>query len=186
MLDDLLSFHQPLDGKEAAALAEMQAFAQSLSRPFWRGQWPAHFTGSAVVVDATGLRVCLVLHRKLNRWLQPGGHAEEGDGGDLARTALREAREETGLVVALHPTAPQPFDLDVHAIPAHGIEPLHRHLDVRFLVVSEGERNLAHDPAESHDAEWLAWPEALARADDPALVRLLQKARRWAEDRHRA
>jgi 8-oxo-dGTP pyrophosphatase MutT (NUDIX family) len=184
MLDDLLTFHQPLDRREAGALAEMQAFAHSLDRPLWRGQWPAHFTGSALVVDAAGGRVCLVLHRKLNRWLQPGGHAEEADEGDLARTALREAREETGLVVSLHPSASRPFDLDVHVIPARGEEPEHQHLDVRFLVVAEPAGELVHDPAESHDAQWHTWAEALARADEPALVRLLQKARTWVEDRH--
>jgi 8-oxo-dGTP pyrophosphatase MutT (NUDIX family) len=185
MLDDLLAFHQPLDPREAVALAQMQALAHSLDRPQWRGQWPAHFTGSALVVDEQGGRVCLVLHRKLSRWLQPGGHAEETDEGDLARTALREAREETGLAVSLHPSAPRPLDLDVHVIPARGEEPEHQHLDVRFLVVAEGLGELVHDPAESHDARWHTWPEALARADEPALVRLLQKGRTWVEHRHR-
>lgn len=176
-LAELLGAHVATDEKEREDLAQMRDFAASLAQPFSRGQWPAHFTGSAVVVDARGARVCLVLHGKLNRWLQPGGHADEADGGDLSRTALREAREETGLEVALHAHAPRPLDVDVHVIPARKTEPEHRHLDVRYLVVAANPDALAHDPGESHGAQWLSWDEALARADEPALVRMLAKAR---------
>jgi 8-oxo-dGTP pyrophosphatase MutT (NUDIX family) len=176
-LSSVLAAHVPTDDKERADLTAMQDFAATLAAPFSRAQWPAHFTGSAVVVDPAGQRVCLVLHGKLHRWLQPGGHADEADGGDLSVTALREAREETGLSVALHPRAPRPLDVDVHVIPARRADPEHRHLDVRYLVVAANPEALAHDPSESHGAQWLSWDEALARADEPALTRMLAKAR---------
>jgi 8-oxo-dGTP pyrophosphatase MutT (NUDIX family) len=176
-LQALLARVHPADEKERADLLAQRAFATSLAEPFSRAQWPAHFTGSAVVVTPDGARVCLVLHAKLSRWLQPGGHAEPGDGGDLARTALREAAEETGLEVRLHATAALPLDVDVHVIPARKAEPEHQHLDVRFLVVAANPQALAHDPNESHGAQWLSWEDALARADEPALRRLLEKAR---------
>ena len=173
----LLAAHVPTDDKERADLAVMRDFASSLERPFSRDQWPAHFTGSAAVVTPDGARVCLLLHGKLNRWLQPGGHADEADGGDMSVSALREAREETGCDVLLHPTAPRPLDVDVHVIPARKADPEHRHLDVRFLVVAKNPEALVHDPNESHGAQWLTWDEALARADEAPLVRLLKKAR---------
>lgn len=173
----LLSGHRPSDAKEAQDLAHMREQAARLPSPFSRAQEGAHFTGSAVVVTPDGARVCLVLHGKLHRWLQPGGHADAADGGDMAATALREAREETGCRVALHPTAPRPLDVDAHHIPARRTVPEHVHLDVRYLVVAEDPESLRHDPAESHGAQWLPWEEALARADEPALVRLLTKAR---------
>lgn len=177
-LSALLAAHQPSDEKETADLRELRGFAVSLSEPFSRAQWPAHFTGSAVVVTPTFDRVCLVLHAKLNRWLQPGGHAEAMDGGSMEATALREAREETGCEVTLHPAAPRPLDVDVHVIPARKTEPQHRHLDVRYLVVAKDPAALAHDPNESHGARWLTWAEALRRADEAPLARLLEKARR--------
>lgn len=179
-LAQLLALHVATDDKERADLAAMRGFAGSLEAPFSRAQWPAHFTGSAVVVDPRGERVVLVLHAKLQRWLQPGGHADEADGGVMESTALREAREETGLEVSLHPGAPRPLDVDVHVIPARKSEPEHRHLDVRYLVVAANPAALAHDPGESHGAQWLTWDEALARADEAPLIRLLQKARRHA------
>jgi 8-oxo-dGTP pyrophosphatase MutT (NUDIX family) len=175
----LLDAHRPEDEQERADLEAMREAARALEQPFSRAQPGAHFTGSAVVVDPEAGRVCLVHHGKLDRWLQPGGHAEEGDGGSLEATALREAREETGLQVRLHPAAPRPLDVDAHRIPARRDEPEHRHLDVRFLLVADEPERLAHDPGESHGARWLPWDEALALADEPALKRLLLKARRF-------
>ncbi len=56
---------------------------------------PGHLTGSALVVDPSDRRILVLFHAKLQRWLQPGGHAD-GD-GDLARVALREAHESEAL-----------------------------------------------------------------------------------------
>jgi len=176
-LPALLAPHAPTDAKEREDLARMLAFATQLARPFSREQERAHFTGSAVVVDPAGERVVMLHHGKLNRWLQPGGHSEEADAGDMEATALREAREETGCRVRLHARAPRPLDVDIHTIPARKSEPEHLHLDVRFLVVAENPEALVHDPNESSGVQWLTWDEALARADEAPLRRLLEKAR---------
>ncbi|ADO69667.1 NUDIX hydrolase [Stigmatella aurantiaca] len=176
-LEALLARHVPTDAKEREDLERMRTFAAALAQPFSRSQTPAHFTGSAVVVNPTGTRVVLVHHGKLKRWLQPGGHAEAVDGGRMDATALREAREETGCQVRLHPSAPQPLDVDVHTIPARKDEPEHLHLDVRYLVVVVDPDTLAHDPAESLGAQWMGWDEALTHADEAPLRRMLEKAR---------
>ncbi|WNG14715.1 NUDIX hydrolase [Cystobacter fuscus] len=174
----LLSHHVPADEREREDLERMRRFAEELEQPFSRAQPRAHFTGSAVVVDPAGARVVLLLHGKLKRWLQPGGHAEEADAGRMEDSALREAREETGCRVVLHPRAPRPLDVDVHTIPARKDEAEHQHLDVRYLVVAENPEALVHDPNESTGAQWLTWDEALARVgEDAPLRRLLEKAR---------
>jgi len=171
----LLDAVVPEDEKERADLRLLRDFAESLTEPFSHRQPLAHFTGSALVTD--GARVALVLHLKLERWLQPGGHAEPQDGGDLSRTALREAHEETGLAVRLHPSAPRPLDVDVHAIPARPETPAHLHLDVRFLAVAEASAKLLLDASEVTDVRWFSLDEALQQADDASLQRLLRKAR---------
>jgi 8-oxo-dGTP pyrophosphatase MutT (NUDIX family) len=167
-LDELLSRHVAADDEEAADLERMRAYAGSLAQPFSRDEPEAHFTASAVVVDAAGERTLLVHHRKSGSWFQPGGHFEPDDASP-AHAALREAREETGLAVHLHGDAP--LDVDVHWIPWDE----HWHLDLRYLVVAEGEP----DPqaAEVHAAEWLTWEEAFERIDETALRRALTKAR---------
>lgn len=172
----LLADHEPADAKERADLAVMRQSAKVLQAPFSPEQEGAHFTGSALVVDPRGARVCLIHHRKLGRWLQPGGHAEPTDEGDLKRTALREAHEETGLTVALHPTAPSPLDVDVHAIPARNEKPGHLHLDVRFLLVARDPEALVAQEAETLGARWFSFSEALAMADEEPLRRMLLKA----------
>jgi len=174
----LLASHVPEDAKEREDLGRMRHFARALAQPFSRAQPEAHFTGSAVVVDPAGARVVMLHHRKLQRWLQPGGHADVTDAGSMETTALREAREETGCRVALHPAAPRPLDVDIHGIPARPDEPAHLHLDVRFLVVAENPEALVHDPAESWGVQWLTWEEAMTRADEAPLRRMLEKARR--------
>ena len=176
-LRELLARHVPADEKERGDLERMRGFATGLERPFSRSQPEAHFTGSAVVVDPSGERVVMVHHGKLKRWLQPGGHAEEGDGGSMEATALREAREETGCRVRMLPSAPRPLDVDIHAIPGREGNPGHLHLDVRYLVVAENPEALAHDPNESSGARWFSWEEALAHADEAPLRRMLLKAR---------
>ncbi len=176
-LQALLQQHSSVDPQETRDLERMREAVRTLEQPFSRGQPQAHFTGSAVIVDPPGERVCLIHHGKLNRWLQPGGHCEPEDGGSLEATALREAREETGLKVRLHPRAPRPLDVDAHLIPARKSEPDHHHLDIRFLLIAEDPQALSHDPQESHGARWLGWEEAFSLSAEPALLRLFRKAR---------
>jgi 8-oxo-dGTP pyrophosphatase MutT (NUDIX family) len=139
---------------------------------FERSHAPGHFTGSAWLVSADGERVLLTHHRKLERWLQLGGHAD-GD-RDLARVALREAEEESGLRdLAVDPAI---FDLDCHPIPARGIEPAHLHYDVRYVVRATGSEAFAM----SDESLELAWRPIHAIAQDPQADESLRRmARRW-------
>ena len=94
--------------------------------------------------------------------------------------ALREAGEETGIAgLALHPGAPRPLDVDVHAIPAFGAEPAHAHLDLRYLVVAPEAGVITRRAEESSDARWFGWDELAALDLDRGLVRALAKARRF-------
>lgn len=138
-----------------------------------RSTLPGHLTGSALVVDAAGERALLMLHAKLGRWLQPGGHAD-GD-HDLARVALREATEETG-IEGLSVLVPA-IDVDIHRIPERGSEPSHLHLDLRFVVVAPPEAQ-ARGNSESEALRWVSWQELDDLSDEESLKRL---ARRGSE-----
>jgi 8-oxo-dGTP pyrophosphatase MutT (NUDIX family) len=135
---ELLRVHVSADAREESDRCSMLRLAEELKEPLSRREGSAHFTASALVIDAAGDRTCLVQHEKLDRLLQPGGHLEDDD-ESLEAAALREAREETALELSLHPTAPRPFDLDIHEIPERPGEPAHWHLDVRYLVIGRGE-----------------------------------------------
>jgi 8-oxo-dGTP pyrophosphatase MutT (NUDIX family) len=132
-----------------------------------------HLTASAAVVDRERGAALLVLHRKLQRWLQPGGHADGDD--DLARVARRECIEETGIEgLEVVGTA---IDTDVHAIAARGDEPAHLHLDVRFLVLAPP----GCEPVLNDEVDAFAWvtPDDLDDAGlalDDSTKRLLRAA----------
>ncbi|WP_146909815.1 NUDIX hydrolase [Arenimonas daejeonensis] len=155
--------------------AEARLFADFLaSSPdvFERRHPPGHFTGSAWLVSADGQRVLLTHHRKLGRWLQLGGHAD-GD-SDLARVALREAEEESGLVDLV--VEGGIFDLDRHAIPARGADPEHWHYDVRFVVRATGSEEFAI----SEESLELAWKPVVEIAADPSADESMRRmAAKW-------
>jgi 8-oxo-dGTP pyrophosphatase MutT (NUDIX family) len=154
------------DAEQRATRQTMLAFASDHDDALVRACAPGHFTGSALVVDAAGERTLVLFHRKLQRWLQPGGHAD-GD-GNLPAVALREATEETGIPGLL--VDPVPIDLDIHEVAPPG-EPVHLHLDVRFLVVAPP----GAVEQGNHESEALRWvrPDALVDLGvDPGTRRL--------------
>jgi 8-oxo-dGTP pyrophosphatase MutT (NUDIX family) len=176
-LADSLRRLVPADEEEARDRDRILEFVLRHERPFDRAIAEGHLTGSAIVVSADGSRVLLLHHRKLDRWLQPGGH---GDSGETTgeEVALREAREETGLRgLRLRPGAPRPLDVDVHDIPARAGELAHEHLDLRYLVVAPEGGTIAPDLSELHEIRWVPWEGADALGPDHGLRRALAKAR---------
>lgn len=158
--------------QETETATVFRGFLGSSVHAFERSHLIGHFTGSAWLVSADGERVLLTHHRKLERWLQLGGHAD-GD-ADLARVALREAEEESGLRDLVGETSV--FDLDRHRIPARGHEPEHWHYDVRYVVRANGSEVFTVS-AESHA---LAWRDITAIAADSAADPSLRRmARKW-------
>lgn len=132
-----------------------------------------HLTGSALVVSADASQVVMLHHRKLQRWLQPGGHCD-GD-ANLAAVALREATEETGLGGLR--VAPIAIDLDVHEV-APPTEHPHLHLDARFLVVAPDGAELSGNH-ESTDIRWVAPDELDALDVDAGTRRMVRHGLRF-------
>jgi 8-oxo-dGTP pyrophosphatase MutT (NUDIX family) len=172
-----LEGHACADSKERADRDAILALLRSGKDAFARTRFvPGHVTGSAFVLDAKEERLLMLHHRKLDRWLQPGGHADPGE-TDPFETALREAAEETGIEgLIAHPRAPRPFDVDVHPIPERKGEPAHRHHDVRYLLVAPA----GAEPLVSAESTALAWrplAEAAGPDADAALRRAIGKVR---------
>ena len=161
-----IAAHEPADAREADATAEVLEALRHLPEPFDEHAAAVHVTGSAVVVGRRG--TVLHLHKRLHRWLQPGGHLEPGEAPWEA--ALRESEEETGLVVSHPDGGPRLLHVDVHPA-AKG----HTHLDLRYLLVS-ADADPAPAPDESPHVRWYPWDEAIDLADD-ALVGALRVAR---------
>ena len=163
--------------REQASLERLRRFVGGPADPFARENPEGHVTGSAVVARADGSAFLLLLHRKLSRWLQPGGHTEEED-ATVFDAALREAREETGIDAFDAPLGRTIFDVDVHPIPSRGKDPAHLHFDVRYLFTSGSDADPAASDDPTRPMRWSSFEEAVSLGIDASLERALGKARR--------
>jgi 8-oxo-dGTP pyrophosphatase MutT (NUDIX family) len=164
--------HEAVDQREAESKVRFLAELDRLEDPFDERADPVHVTASALVVGRRG--TVMHRHKRLGRWMQPGGHIDPGESPEDA--AKREAQEETGLSVRHPPGGPRMVHLDVHDA-AKG----HTHLDLRFLLLGADEDPVP-PPGESPDVRWCSWEEAAELADD-ALVGALGVARaQWEEN----
>lgn len=142
------------------------------SRSFHRDHLPGHITASAWIVDESREYVLLTHHAKLNRWLQPGGHADGEE--DVIAVATREAVEETGVAVQL--LSKKILDIDIHPIPARKEFPQHDHYDIRFLFQASKDKQFIVTE-ESHDLAWIAIGDiARITENNQSMIRMAEKA----------
>jgi 8-oxo-dGTP pyrophosphatase MutT (NUDIX family) len=174
-LSSALRRHVPADAREAEDREAILRLVETEPACFSRHTFsPGHVTGSAFVVCLSAAKVLLHHHRRLNAWLQLGGH-DDGE-HDPRATALREGREESGLTdLAL--LSPDILDLDVHDIPAGKGEPPHKHHDVRYALVTEHPDAIKRDAAESLDLAWFTLEEAAEKMNEPGARRALVRLR---------
>ena len=177
-IQSMLSAHAPADAKEARDIQLIKDLIEAHPNILSRHCEVGHITASAAIVDLVTRRALLHWHKRLNRWLQVGGHTDYET--DIAQAALREAREETGLPdLAFYPPRgkPAPIDYDVHTIPESDDMPEHLHLDFRYVLATQQPKALAPAKGESTRFRWLTFAEALSlgEAVDDSLRRLLRK-----------
>ena len=173
LLASLAAF-SPGDGAERVSLERIRWLVASAPDPFTR-MVRDHVTASALVARPDGTAFLLVHHRRLDRWLQPGGHVEPEDASVFA-AARREAAEETGISTFAVPVGTRILDVDVHPIPASRDRPEHVHFDLRHLLTTTEEGGTAA-PEEVRGVRWFPLEDALREADE-SLARALRKAAR--------
>jgi 8-oxo-dGTP pyrophosphatase MutT (NUDIX family) len=156
---------------EADVVARFVDFVSSNPDCFERRLQIGHVTGSAWVVNRAGTHVLLTHHKKLNLWVQLGGHAD-GD-ADVFRVARREAEEESGLA-GLVPVSERIFDVDVHRIPASRDTPEHFHWDIRYALRATGSEAYAVSE-ESHALGWIEIQSLQSVTREESMLRMAAK-----------
>ncbi|NOT74081.1 MAG: NUDIX hydrolase [Cyclobacteriaceae bacterium] len=169
VIEDIKSY----SGADAKEEDFKKRFLILLEHPhaFERTHLPGHITGSAFIISEDHTQTLLVHHAKLNRWLQPGGHAD-GD-TDVARVAMREANEETGLI-HLTLSSPRIFDIDIHPIPQRKDFGAHDHYDIRYLVTGSMDEKIIVSE-ESHDVKWVKLSELENYTNESSVLRMRDK-----------
>jgi 8-oxo-dGTP pyrophosphatase MutT (NUDIX family) len=168
LLEDYRRRHPEESSLVARFLDLLEAGPEALQRT----HRPGHITASAVVLSPDAAQVLLTHHRKLDIWIQLGGHADGEH--DLLAAALREAEEESGLS-EISPAAVSIVDLDIHGIPAHGTEGAHDHYDVRFCFTADPGHELTVSD-ESHDLAWVPVARLNEYSNEESLYRAVRRA----------
>ena len=160
-ITDQLRQLTPLDATEAAHLAATLQFLETCDiNPLSRDTPEGHMTASCVAIHPSQPWMVILWHKKIGRWVQPGGHVEDSD-ASVADASLRELCEETGASVSDIQRFLGIIDVDIHPIPAHKDQPEHLHYDVRFgFVMSEN-----WEPGEG--SQWMPAADVIAKLDPP-------------------
>jgi 8-oxo-dGTP pyrophosphatase MutT (NUDIX family) len=171
ILEDL-DQHCPWDAIEAEHRAKiLDLFGQSSDPMDSVCFEPGHATGSAWIFAPESQQVAMIYHQKLQRWLQPGGHADPEE-IDLRATAVREVEEEVGL--RFDPAQVSLWDLDVHRIPENRKFPSHLHFDFRYLCISDLQP--LRPDSDAVKAQWFSVVKLQQLDLDPGINRMIAKS----------
>ena len=157
------------------AAIDMLEFFRKDPNCFQKDNQAGHFTGSAWIVSTDRCQVLMTHHKKLDMWLQLGGHADGTE--DLISVAIREAKEESGFDNFML-VSKKIFDLDIHEIPAMSGDPIHLHYDVRFLLEADPKINKIVISNESRDVRWIPLDKILSLNPEESMQRMVIKTSR--------
>ena len=174
MLQDLLYNYQSQYPDEKIIVDKMREFLNDHKDCFSRSNIAGHFTGSGWLVDEERNWVVLTHHKKLGKWLQLGGHAD--DNNNLLEVALTECTEESGLQ-SVKVISEQIFDIDIHTIPQYKDTPKHLHFDVRFLFETKKGLEPIIASNESNEVAWIKLDHVHTKNSEQSLQRMVKKTK---------
>jgi len=170
-LQELLVQYAPIDSAERAYKATILDFLDQYPNAFERSLEVGHITASAWLVNKDNTKALLTHHRKLNMWVQLGGHCDGNT--DVLAVAIQEAQEESG-ILGIKPVTNSIFDIDVHLIPENKKEKAHYHYDVRFLLQVIGDEDFVVSH-ESHDLAWFDRDRNNLPTSERSVIRMFDK-----------
>jgi hypothetical protein len=166
----LLARYNPVDQAEQEYKKTITDFLNQYPNAFERFLEVGHITASAWLVNKDNTKALLMHHRKLNMWVQLGGHCD-GDTDALA-VAIKEAQEESG-IMNIKPVNADIFDIDVHLIPENKREKAHYHYDIRFLLQVVSDEDFVQNE-ESHALAWFSGNSVLP-THERSVMRMFEK-----------
>ena len=115
----------------------------------------AHITSSGFAMNPALNKALLIHHDIMGKWAWTGGHAD-GD-AELLRVAIREAREETG-VLDIHPLFEDIASVDILTVAGHERRgryvSAHLHLSVAYILICGEVQPIRAKAGENTGAAW--------------------------------
>lgn len=167
----LLLAYEPYERTDEIAKNKTLDFIETNAVIFGSENPLGHITASSWLINFKGDSVLLTHHKKLNLWLQLGGHTETFE--SIYESAMRETKEESGLdaLSFLHDAV---FDIDVHEIPERKNQSAHFHYDVRFLIRQSADEAIAISD-ESNDLKWVKHLDVFKITNQRSVTRMVEK-----------
>lgn len=166
----------PCNEQEAADRRMMLRAIDTLEEPLRRENVFAHFSASGWIVNPDRTKVLMAWHNIYRTWAWTGGHADGET--DLLSVALREAREEAG-VVDVRPIAPEIYSLEVIPVNAHvkrgRFVSAHLHMNVTYLLEADDAQPLRVKPDENSAVGWLPLEQAADNKEEPHMAVVYRK-----------
>lgn len=159
-----------VDNTEGIIKARFIDFVNTYHDCFERSLLIGHITASGFIYDERTQKILLIHHKKLDKWLQPGGHCD-GD-KDTLGVAIKEVFEETGVLI--ENIDQSIFDLDIHTIPERKDIPEHEHFDVRYLFFADSTKPLVQNH-ETNQLMWIRIADLEKYTTEESLLRMKRK-----------
>ena len=171
----------PRDAREEKDKQQILRFIDSFDDVLTRDNTLGHFTASSFIVNKDRTKMLAVYHTIGDGWAHPGGHADGEK--DLLSVAMREAKEETGLVTSI--IDKKPFLLTVNPVAGHvkngKYVSSHLHFDVFYLMEADDKAPLAFRKDESKGVKWIPFDEidseSIANSMRPVIDKLIDSLR---------
>ena len=167
---------RPCNEQERHDQALILDFLSRNEDAFLRSNRLAHMTASAWIVNPARTKTLMVYHKLYDSWSWTGGHADGET--DLLAVALKEAREETG-IVHVRPVSGEIFSLEVLTVDGHEKRgeyvSSHLHLNVTYLLEAEESDTLRICKEENSGVAWFTLEEALKASTEPWFVERIYK-----------
>ena len=142
----------------------------------------AHMTSSAFIMNSKLDKVLFIYHKIYNTWTWTGGHAD-GD-TDLFKIAMKEAREETG-VINLKPLTNSMVTLDIIPVWSHVKNGkyicAHMHLNSTYIFIADENEKLILNEDETSDVRWISKDELDKHCNEPYILKIYNRILRKAE-----
>ena len=170
-LSELLTRYNPIDETEQKYKETILTFLKQYPNAFERSLEVGHICASAWLVNKDNTKALLMHHKKLNIWVQLGGHCDGNT--DALAVAIKEAQEESG-IMNIEPVQSGIFDIDIHLIPENKKEKAHYHYDIRFLLQVMSDEDFVQNE-ESHELAWIDKNQKKLPTNERSVTRMFDK-----------